>query len=329
MVERAKRAGRGAGMAALISQAEDDEEDEFWSKNEDVAAVFAEEENDEGYETERSEEDLADSDFFESESDSDDDGGNAEADAQRNGGEPKKKTLRAPGAASAPGAKQAAQLAARRKREQQRLIEGQRGMGAGVPPQAPLSPTSPTTSSMGTRKKKKEGVDVAKRQSVRGLAVANRAARQAAVVEAEAHQAEVMKRKRDSKPRAKRKEEPLTQRFLLQEATVTEVINMKKLEELLAREEETKRKAVKVKKKYAGPLIKFVDSATKGRSLGFTGVETAPRAINSRAPPYPPQVRCVVSGKRARYFDPVTQKPYADIAAFKQLREQHGAAMQR
>ena len=278
---------------------EEDEEDDVWA-DEAVAAVFAEEADDEGYETEKSEEDLADSDFWDSESE--DDGEGADGGADDDEPRKKKKVMRPPGAGTA-------------ARRQQMAAQRGHGSGPEAGPSKPRAPRAPTP-------KVKTGEE---RRSRRALAVAATAARAAAVAEAEANaRAAMLKRK-------KRKKEPevvLTQADLLAEAAVTEVYNRRLLSELMQREEETKRKAVKQKVVYTGPMVRTVDSARTGedgkraerRTVEFSGVDRVPCAINSKAPPPPRVARCVVSGKPARYFDPKTQQPYHGIEEFKVLR---------
>lgn len=302
-MDRAKRAGRGANIQKLMKQQADDAEDEVWG-DEAVAAVFAEEADDEGYETEKSEEDLADSDFFESESDSDGEADGAAADkaAEDRERRERRKAHKAPGT----------RPAAARVKATGKAKAGAGASGGGTP--RPKRPPPPRT---------KAGEE---RRSSRALAVAAQAARQAAIAEAEAAaRAAVPKRKRKVQP-----EVQLSQADLLAEAAVTEVYNRRMLAELLAREEETRRKAVVKKKRYAGPKVRIVDKAVPdeaaegGRradaTLEFTGVDRVPRAINDKAPPPPPTVRCVISGRPARYFDPQTQQPYRGIEEFRALR---------
>ncbi len=61
-------------------------------------------------------------------------------------------------------------------------------------------------------------------------------------------------------------------------------------------------------------------------TLTFTEVDEFPSTIRANASSrgssaYPKQARCVVTGRPARYMDPLSGKPYADAAAFAVLRQ--------
>lgn len=59
----------------------------------------------------------------------------------------------------------------------------------------------------------------------------------------------------------------------------------------------------------------------------FTDEHTI-RQIFPYTRPKPPDVTkkiCAITGLPAKYFDPITQRPYANLAAFKILREMHAA----
>jgi hypothetical protein len=49
-----------------------------------------------------------------------------------------------------------------------------------------------------------------------------------------------------------------------------------------------------------------------------------PPSLEPTAKPEP--LRCCISGKPAKYVDPVTRQPYADLAAFRTLRKRHRTA---
>lgn len=56
--------------------------------------------------------------------------------------------------------------------------------------------------------------------------------------------------------------------------------------------------------------------------------ENTMRQIFPYTRPKPPDVTkkmCAITGLPAKYFDPITQRPYANLAAFKILREMHAA----
>ena len=76
----------------------------------------------------------------------------------------------------------------------------------------------------------------------------------------------------------------------------------------------------------SGARIKFVskrcgDSVVN--TLAFVNCEV-PDEINAIAPPYPPLLRCSATGLPAKFFDAVTNQPYATLEAFQRLRGRTG-----
>uniref|UniRef100_A0A7S3AQ94 Vps72/YL1 C-terminal domain-containing protein n=1 Tax=Haptolina ericina TaxID=156174 RepID=A0A7S3AQ94_9EUKA len=117
----------------------------------------------------------------------------------------------------------------------------------------------------------------------------------------------------------------LTQEEILEEAKHTEVINRASLERML-RQEEEKRKVVVRDRSNLGPRIKYV-SKREGDSVvnTITFVEcNVPSSIDDIAPPYPVPQRCAVTGLAAKYYDPGTGSPYANLEAFRMLRGRTG-----
>ena len=94
----------------------------------------------------------------------------------------------------------------------------------------------------------------------------------------------------------------------------------------MQRLEEEKRKVVVRERDTSGPRIKWV-SKRQGDSvvntLSFVNCEVAPE-ICAVAPPYPAPPRCAATGQAAKFFDPVTQTPYATLEAFQRLRGRTG-----
>lgn len=117
----------------------------------------------------------------------------------------------------------------------------------------------------------------------------------------------------------------LTQEEILAEARSTEIINRASLEKM-QRLEEDKRKVVVRERDASGPRIKWV-SKRQGDSvvntLSFVNCEVPPE-ICAVAPPYPAPPRCAATGQAAKFFDPVTQTPYATLEAFQRLRGRTG-----
>ena len=117
--------------------------------------------------------------------------------------------------------------------------------------------------------------------------------------------------------------EKLTQEELLRQAAHTEIVNRRSLE-LMLRMEDDKKTLTGPKAPYVGPLIRFRSRIGEPNVLTFEQFEEFPAVINSVAPPPPKPKICVITGMKANYRDPKTGKPYANLAAFKQLRAQFG-----
>ncbi|XP_025902415.1 vacuolar protein sorting-associated protein 72 homolog [Nothoprocta perdicaria] len=150
-------------------------------------------------------------------------------------------------------------------------------------------------------------------------------------------------------------ERPLTQEELLEEAKITEEINLRSLENY-ERLEADKKKQVHKKRKCVGPVIRYwsvtmplvtelgkeenVDvegldqeaqqaeapAAAAGKCsrtfITFSDDETFERFFPKAKPPrVPVRELCPVTHKPAVYRDPVTDIPYSNIRAFKIIRE--------
>ncbi|NWI56141.1 VPS72 protein, partial [Calyptomena viridis] len=144
-------------------------------------------------------------------------------------------------------------------------------------------------------------------------------------------------------------ERPLTQEELLEEAKITEEINLRSLENY-ERLEADKKKQVHKKRKCVGPVIRFCsltmplvpednvdvegleqdsqhpDPAPSGKCsrtfISFSDDETFERFFpKSKAPRLPVREICPVTHRPAVYRDPITDIPYSNIRAFKIIRE--------
>ncbi|XP_034612603.1 vacuolar protein sorting-associated protein 72 homolog [Trachemys scripta elegans] len=153
---------------------------------------------------------------------------------------------------------------------------------------------------------------------------------------------------------------PLTQEELLEEAKITEEINLRSLE-TYERLEADKRKHVQKKRKCVGPVIRYysgtmpliTDLGVKEENVDVEGLDQdmqqtaeAPQAAASPAgkcsrtfitfsddetferffpkakqPKLPVKEICPVTHKPAVYRDPITDIPYSNIRAFKIIRE--------
>jgi vacuolar protein sorting-associated protein 72 len=140
----------------------------------------------------------------------------------------------------------------------------------------------------------------------------------------------------------------LTQEELMAEAKITEKINLASLDAYQKLELEKKRKVV-VKNVFNGPIIRYhsltmpvlaedrnsdeikeTEAKQSRNFITFTDEHTLREIFPSSgggAKPKPPNQRlkvCAVTGLPAKYFDPVTQIPYANLYAFKVIRQSHG-----
>ncbi|KAI3809307.1 hypothetical protein L1987_25278 [Smallanthus sonchifolius] len=126
--------------------------------------------------------------------------------------------------------------------------------------------------------------------------------------------------------RIKRKKEGeekrMTQEEMLLEAAQTEIMNLRNLERVLAREEEVKKRAIVHKAVFTGPQIRYLSK--DGYSyLEFTNGASFQSQIPASSGPYPEKAVCVVTGLPAKYRDPKTGLPYATKEAFKIIHKQH------
>ena len=137
----------------------------------------------------------------------------------------------------------------------------------------------------------------------------------------------------------------LTQVEVLMEAARTELINKASLERLMKLEDELKKENTK-KRQLTGPRIRFhsrtvMQESTISSSLAgnknkkasstakyervavnvVTMTDVAELTLGVQRPPQEDQpVLCVITGKAAKYRDPLTNHPYASIDAFKIIR---------
>ncbi|KAL1507412.1 hypothetical protein AB1Y20_008255 [Prymnesium parvum] len=121
----------------------------------------------------------------------------------------------------------------------------------------------------------------------------------------------------------------LTQEELLAEARQTEIINKASLQKMLQQQEE-KRKVVVRSTNHSGPRVKY-----SSKRIGDSVINTQtfidcpiPECIDAVAPPYALPLKCPVTGLPAKYFDPVSNQPYANLDAFKALRGRPGRRQQ-
>uniref|UniRef100_A0A8C5UE35 Vacuolar protein sorting-associated protein 72 homolog n=1 Tax=Malurus cyaneus samueli TaxID=2593467 RepID=A0A8C5UE35_9PASS len=145
-------------------------------------------------------------------------------------------------------------------------------------------------------------------------------------------------------------ERPLTQEELLEEAKITEEINLRSLENY-ERLEADKKKQVQKKRKIVGPVIRYwsltmplLPEAGRDRPVDVEGPLPAPAPLSpgkcsrtfisfsddatfercfpkSKPPRLPVRELCPVTHKPALYRDPITDIPYSNARAFRIIRE--------
>lgn len=308
---RERRATAGNRMSQLL---EAEEEDDFYKT---TYGGFEEEENDAEYETENEESDVVDSDF---DIDEQDEPVSDQEDSEEGTKRQRRvvtKAYREPAAEKKSREKSSTEKSAKK-----------------------AHPTKPvkkevTESSWGERK------------SVRRST-------QAKSEEAERRRQEIEEQRKQRHPRKRRctGDHP-TQEELLEEAKITEQENLRSLESYQRLELE-KKKAKIVKTTYRGPMIRYhsismplieeaplvVDEspATPLSSLGprcsrnfitFPDDTTMRDHFRNTKPKPAARSMCPITRLPARYFDPVTLIPYANLQAFRVLREAYYAQLEQ
>ncbi|QDZ22972.1 YL1 domain-containing protein [Chloropicon primus] len=285
------RSTRGKRMSALIGEAEEADK-EFWNQD-----FFAEETRDQEYEKSDSETSVYDSDFDDKEDHGDEDGDEDSDDEERRERLRKKKKLLPPGRAK-------------------------------PKPKAQAGPGSARPSS---RRRSTQGVEV--------VEIVRKSSR-ASVMEATARHEEhkrmqqveqrIRKFKRESESFSRPKTMAVGMEDLLKESCLlTEVHNSQSLNYLLEREEEAKRRhAVQSRKVYTGPKVKYHSFRDKDglsrTELVYTGGAQSPsegvRGLVQSPPSAGQPPKCEITGKPARYRDPLSGLYFSSVESFKEVR---------
>lgn len=282
-LNRTSRAMRGKRMTKLLD--EEIEEDElFWNQD-----ALKEDENDENYEEVEGEvADVFDSDFDDDEPEPDE-----EIENEGDGRERTKKKLIFPGK----------QLPKRKKKVLSKLGKDPKEE------RAPEQSTLPEHHDMPDDVEEKMV-----RKSTRTSVIVRQAERDAIRAALEATMKPIIRRKKEGE------EKRMTQEEMLLEAAQTEIMNLRHLERVLAREEEVKKRAVVYKAVYSGPQTRYL--SRNGKSyLEFSKGLSFQAKISTGSTPYPKRAVCAVTGLPAKYRDPKTGLPYATKEAFKIIRE--------
>jgi vacuolar protein sorting-associated protein 72 len=143
---------------------------------------------------------------------------------------------------------------------------------------------------------------------------------------------------KDKSPKNNTESRRLTQEELLEEAKKTEIINLASLDAYLKMEHD-KKKQKTIKTTVKGPSIRYksvtmpllddnddIENESRKQSrtfITFSDDQILKQAFPNEKPKIPIKSVCSVTGLPAKYFDPLTKQPYANITAFKVLRDKY------
>lgn len=283
-LDRAARVTRGKRMNKLLDD-ENEEDETFWNQE-----ALKEEENDENYEEEGEVVDVFDSDFDDDEPEPDEEVENEADDRMRT-----KKRLIFPGK----------QLP---KKKMKKKVLSNLG-------KAPQDDETAEQSTLPEHHDAPNDVEVERivRKSTRTSVIVRQAERDAIRAALQATMKPIKRKKEGEEKR-------ITQEEMLLEAAQTEIMNLRNLERVLAREEEVKKRAVVHKAVYSGPQIRYL-SRDGNSYLEFSKGLLFQSEISTVSTPYPQKAVCAVTGLPAKYRDPKTGLPYATKEAFRTIRE--------
>ncbi|KAK4431165.1 SWR1 complex subunit [Sesamum alatum] len=287
-LDRASRATRGKRMTKLLDE-EIEEDEVFWNQD-----ALKEDENDEEYEEEGEVADVFDSDFDEDEPEADEEVEN-EPDERRT-----TKRLIYPGK---PPAKK------KKKTKKDKVLSKSES--------APKDEKTPDQSTPSEHNDAPDDAEVEKivRKSTRTSVIIRQAERDAIRAALQATMKPIKRKKEGEEKR-------MTQEEMLLEAAQTEIMNLRNLERVLAREEEVKKRAIVHKAVYSGPQIRYLSK--NGYSyLDFMNGSSFESQVSTTSIPYPKKAVCAVTGLPAIYRDPKTGLLYATKEAFKIIRERY------
>ncbi|CAN6564614.1 unnamed protein product [Malus baccata var. baccata] len=229
-LDRTSRATRGKRMTKLLDE-EIEEDEMFWNQE-----ALKEDEDDGNYEAEPEVADEFDSDFDEDEPDPDEGAENNDADERVR----TKKRLIYPGKQSS------------KKKKKRVLSELKSKDGSEKSSNPEQHQDAPEEAEVERTVRKSTRTSVVVRQAERD---AIRAALQATM--------KPIKRKKEGE------EKRMTQEEMLLEAAQTEIMNLRNLERVLAREEEVKKRAIVHKAVYTGPQVRYFSKDGKLSALHY------------------------------------------------------------
>eukprot|EP00939_MAST-03C_sp_MAST-3C-sp1_P005175 g5175.t1 len=119
----------------------------------------------------------------------------------------------------------------------------------------------------------------------------------------------------------------LTQEEMLMSALVTEQANKRSMKEILSAAA-SKNQRKPPSDKGSGPMIRFHSRKNPPRHvLTFTDVSRVPAVINSKECAYRKRSStCVITGRPAKYRDPLTGMAFSNLDAFREIRRRYGPA---
>ncbi|KAM5557868.1 SWR1 complex subunit 2 [Rosa sericea] len=283
-LDRTSRATRGKRMTKLLDE-ELEEDETFWNQE-----ALKDEEEDDNYEAEPEVADVFDSDFDEDEPDPDEGAEDNEGEERRT-----KKRLKFPG-------KQPS------KKKKIKVLSKIEDSSKNEKPKS----SSKTEQHHHDAPEDGEG-ERSVRKSTRTAVVVRQAER-------EANRAALQATMRPIKRKKEGEEKRMSQEEMLLEAAQTEIINLRNLERVLAREEEVKKRAIVHKAVYTGPQLRYF-SKDGNSYLEFSRGLSFHSDLSTTSAPYPEKAVCAVTGLPAKYRDPKTGLPYATKEAFKIIRQ--------
>ncbi|XP_057752828.1 SWR1 complex subunit 2 [Arachis stenosperma] len=302
LLDRASRATRGKRMTKLLDD-EIQQDDLFWNQD-----ALKDEEEDDNYVEEAEVADEFDSDFNDEESEPDDQPDNDIADERVH----KKKRLIFPGKKlpkpkkSKKKQKVLSKLERSPNDDDDDDVEDNDDDDDDKPDKEPVPEEHHDT--------RDDGGEKIIRKSTRTAVIVRQAERDAIRALQASMKPQTVKKKKEGE------EKRMTQEEMLLEAAQTEIMNLRNLERVLAREEEVKRKAIVHKTVYNGPQIRYI-SKDGYTYLEFIKGSSFHSDIATTPVQYPEQPLCAITGLPAKYRDPKTGLPYATKEAFKEIRQ--------
>ncbi|CAK7327484.1 unnamed protein product [Dovyalis caffra] len=310
VLDRASRATRGKRMTKLLDE-ELEEDDLFWNQD-----ALKDDENDDNYQEEGEVADEFDSDFDEDEPEPDEEAEKEVEERPRN-----KKRLIFPG-----------KTLPKKKKKKKDLSK------VDTPSKNEKSTQQPATPDRQDVPDDVEGERIV-RKSTRTSVIVRQAERDAIRAALQATMKPIKRKKEGEEKR-------MTQEEMLLEAAQTEIVNLRNLERVLAREEEVKKRAIVHKAvlllSRIQRIVISVTTFNNIRSIVYdqsSAVITAAtvkicnsldmmciklnqsQELISYTAEYPEKAVCAVTGLPAKYRDPKTGLPYATKEAFKIIRE--------